>query len=330
MKIYCDGIFDLFHKGHLEHFKKIHKLFNEEINLTVGIISDKVASSYKRKPIFNETQRLAILNSCKYINEVFITDMLVIDNQFMNLHAIDYVVHAFNNSDDKSKQNEFFQIPIEMGKFIEIPYNLGISTTEIIKETKLNWDQIWEKKGNLTTNDLFTLNGWESTSFNPEDFVKSVIQDLQIKYDNSILEVGCGSGLIALYLNKYKYIGIDSSLSLVTKHINILNNIVLHFNSTDIIFKTKYFDYTIINSVLEYMNNMDDVIQTLNDIERVSIKGIYIGNIREHTHLEKLDKHKYEGTFTHLVIDRNFFITRGYNITKSLYDNNRYNAFIIL
>jgi cytidyltransferase-like protein len=47
MRIYCDGIFDLFHKGHLEHFKKIHQYFKVPIHLIVGIISDKVAINYK-------------------------------------------------------------------------------------------------------------------------------------------------------------------------------------------------------------------------------------------------------------------------------------------
>ena len=36
--VYCDGVFDLLHKGHLIHFKKIHEIFNEPINLIVGVI----------------------------------------------------------------------------------------------------------------------------------------------------------------------------------------------------------------------------------------------------------------------------------------------------
>ena len=61
MRIYCDGIFDLFHKGHLEHFKKIHQYFEVPIHLIVGIISDKIAINYKRKPVFNENKRLKII-----------------------------------------------------------------------------------------------------------------------------------------------------------------------------------------------------------------------------------------------------------------------------
>ena len=43
MRIYYDGIFDLFHSGHLNHFKKIHDFYNKPIELIVGIISDRIA-----------------------------------------------------------------------------------------------------------------------------------------------------------------------------------------------------------------------------------------------------------------------------------------------
>ena len=70
-----------------------------------------------------------------------------------------------------------------------------------------------------------------------------------------ILEMGCGSGYLAQYLNSFKYIGVDLSRNLVNKHINILGNIVLNFSSIDIIFKDRYFDYSLCNNMVEYLNN---------------------------------------------------------------------------
>ena len=59
MKIlYCDGVFDLFHKGHLTHLKKVKNYFgNEKTKLIVGIVDDKTCLEYKRKPIFSERKR---------------------------------------------------------------------------------------------------------------------------------------------------------------------------------------------------------------------------------------------------------------------------------
>ena len=45
--LYCDGVFDLFHRGHLEHLKKVKNYFkNEETKLIVAIIDDKTCTDY--------------------------------------------------------------------------------------------------------------------------------------------------------------------------------------------------------------------------------------------------------------------------------------------
>ena len=44
--IFSDGIFDLFHKGHLKYLKKIKEYFNEQVYLIVGVINDELSKSY--------------------------------------------------------------------------------------------------------------------------------------------------------------------------------------------------------------------------------------------------------------------------------------------
>ena len=94
-RVYCDGIFDLFHFGHLNHFKKIITLFSEPIILVVGVISDNIATNYKRKPIVDESSRLKIIKSCVYVNDTFITDELIMTEEFLTKFNIDFVVHGF-------------------------------------------------------------------------------------------------------------------------------------------------------------------------------------------------------------------------------------------
>eukprot|EP00521_Asterionellopsis_glacialis_P010177 CAMPEP_0195303040 /NCGR_PEP_ID=MMETSP0707-20130614/32149_1 /TAXON_ID=33640 /ORGANISM="Asterionellopsis glacialis, Strain CCMP134" /LENGTH=400 /DNA_ID=CAMNT_0040366473 /DNA_START=9 /DNA_END=1211 /DNA_ORIENTATION=+ len=50
----------------------------------------------------------------------------------MNERGIDLVVHGFANDADAERQSEFFEIPIQMGKFQRIQYYEGLSTTDII------------------------------------------------------------------------------------------------------------------------------------------------------------------------------------------------------
>ena len=57
MIIFCDGVFDWFHHGHVNHFKNIKELYPDSF-LLVGVLNDLEASSYKRKSHFNEEKRL--------------------------------------------------------------------------------------------------------------------------------------------------------------------------------------------------------------------------------------------------------------------------------
>lgn len=270
MKIYCDGIFDLFHRGHLRHLEQIHKHFDEKIYLIVGVISDDVSTTYKRKPIVDENKRLKILASCKFVDMAFITDMLIINEDFLNKYEIDYVIHAFTEQ-DKNKQDKFFEVPRKLGKFIELDYNVGISTTQIINEnnftSEYKYESEYEKDDSL--------------------FINNIIKISNIQKNECILEIGSGFSLLSHYLTDYDYIGTDCSISLVTKHIK--NNVVLNFKCDESIFKDKYFDVSFINLVLD----IESFQKTIFELERVTKKCIYIGNIIKKEDIDFLKNNNY-------------------------------------
>lgn len=135
-RIYVDGIFDLFHKGHVLHLKDIKELDNKDNYLIVGIISDKDAEGYKRKPIYDQNNRKILIESCKYVDEVIENTPLIITEKFINDNKIDLICHGFLNKNDEEEQKDFFKIPIKLNKFRAVKYNLGISTTEIINKIK--------------------------------------------------------------------------------------------------------------------------------------------------------------------------------------------------
>lgn len=133
MRIYIDGIFDLFHYGHLESFRKCKEIDNK-VYLIVGVIGDKVAENYKRLPIINENHRYAIIDSISYVDEIVKNSPLIINKEFMEKHQIDLVVHGFLNKKDANKQDNFFKYPKSVNKFKEIEYCKETSTTEIINK----------------------------------------------------------------------------------------------------------------------------------------------------------------------------------------------------
>jgi len=133
--IYVDGIYDLFHAGHVTTLKNI-KNMKENVYLIVGVVNDKDATIYKREPVINEHNRYIMLESCKYVDKVITDTPLIINQDFIEKNNIDLVVHSFSNKNDENNQNDFFKIPIEMGKYETVEYSHIESTTSIINRIK--------------------------------------------------------------------------------------------------------------------------------------------------------------------------------------------------
>jgi len=136
--VYIDGVFDLFHRGHLESLIKAKNIFNDPDNtsLLVGVVSDATCASYKRTPIINEQDRVEIVRYIKLVDKVIFPCPLIVDMNFINDHNIDIVVHGFSNDTDRNNQQTFFEIIKTHECFMEIDYYSKTSTTDIINKIK--------------------------------------------------------------------------------------------------------------------------------------------------------------------------------------------------
>ena len=132
MIVYIDGIFDIFHFGHIESFRKCKELY-ENVTLIVGVIGDENALSYKRQPMYNEKHRYALVDNSKYVDRIIKDPPLVVTKEFMEHYQIDVVVHGFANKQDETKQDNFFCYPKSIGRFQTIEYCPEVSTSDIIQ-----------------------------------------------------------------------------------------------------------------------------------------------------------------------------------------------------
>ncbi|MDC0230379.1 adenylyltransferase/cytidyltransferase family protein [Aureispira] len=120
------GTFDIFHIGHLNILKRAKKL---GAKLIVGISSDELNMVKKnRKPIYNIKQRLEIISSIKYVDEVFVEESLEKKEDYIRFYNADILVMG----DDW--RNKFDNLPC---KVLYLPRTPSISTTQII-ETIIN------------------------------------------------------------------------------------------------------------------------------------------------------------------------------------------------
>lgn len=136
--VYIDGVFDLFHRGHLESLVKAKNALGDPDNtfLLVGVVSDSDCAGYKRVPIIEESDRVEIVRNMKLVDGIVFPCPLVVDMDFIKSNNIDMVVHGFCNEADREKQRDFYAEINSQGYFKEIEYYSKISTTDIINRMK--------------------------------------------------------------------------------------------------------------------------------------------------------------------------------------------------
>jgi cytidyltransferase-like protein len=132
VRVYVDVICDLFHYGHARFFEKARSLGDQ---LVVGVCSDEVAMSYKRKPILSLDERIESIRNCRFVDEVLSDPPTPVSLDFLHAHSINFVVHG-DDMKPESLQYWYGQA-IEAGMFRTIEYSAGISTTDIISRVLL-------------------------------------------------------------------------------------------------------------------------------------------------------------------------------------------------
>ena len=96
MIAYTYGVFDLFHIGHLNLFKRIKQNYNQ---LIVGVHNDEQVMTYKDKPIISYEERLEIVRSCRYVDQIYENADLVITNLILDKLGADVVIAGNENID---------------------------------------------------------------------------------------------------------------------------------------------------------------------------------------------------------------------------------------
>ncbi|CCF58348.1 hypothetical protein KAFR_0E01940 [Kazachstania africana CBS 2517] len=139
VRIYADGVFDLFHLGHMKQLEQCKKSF-DNVTLICGIPSDKITHKLKGLTVLNDKQRCETLMHCKWVDEVIPNAPWCVTPDFLKKHKIDYVAHddipyVSEDSDDIYK-------PIkEMGMFLTTQRTNGVSTSDIITKIIRDYDK---------------------------------------------------------------------------------------------------------------------------------------------------------------------------------------------
>lgn len=139
IRVYADGIFDLFHIGHMKQLEQCKKAF-KNVTLVVGVPSDKVTHKLKGLTVLTDEQRCDSLRHCKWVDEVIPNSPWVLNVDFLKKHKIDYVAH-----DDipytSAGIDDVYKPVKELGKFLVTQRTDGISTSDIITTIIRDYDK---------------------------------------------------------------------------------------------------------------------------------------------------------------------------------------------
>ncbi len=135
--VYTAGTWDLFHVGHLNIFKKSKALGTK---LIVGVSTDELVASYKKAfPIVSYEDRVEILKSCKYVDEVVKQEKLIDIEQIKKLN-VDIITIGDDWKEKYLEGLEWAKKQPDM-KVIYLPYTKKISSTSVKQKIKAGWQE---------------------------------------------------------------------------------------------------------------------------------------------------------------------------------------------
>lgn len=139
VRIYADGVFDLFHVGHMKQLEQAKKSL-PNVTMVVGIPNDELTHKYKGLTVLTDEQRYESLRHCKWVDEVIPNAPWEINQQFLDEHKIDYVAHDDEPYAGPDGQSDVYQFVKEQGKFLTTQRTDGISTSDIITKIIKDYD----------------------------------------------------------------------------------------------------------------------------------------------------------------------------------------------
>lgn len=125
IRIYADGVYDIFHVGHAKSLEQAKKAF-KTVYAIAGVAGHEDSESFKGQTLMTEAERAENIKNCKWVDEVICPCPWTPTKQFLDDQQIDYHAHKPN---EKQELREIQQL----GKLFETQRTEGVSTSEVIK-----------------------------------------------------------------------------------------------------------------------------------------------------------------------------------------------------
>ncbi|KAL9676711.1 hypothetical protein QQ045_004928 [Rhodiola kirilowii] len=132
VRVYMDGCFDMMHYGHCNALRQARAVGDE---LVVGIVSDDEIIANKGPPVTPLHERMIMVSSVKWVDEVIPDAPYAITADFMkklfNEYNIDYIVHG-DDPCTLPDGTDAYELAKKAGRYKQIKRTEGVSSTDIV------------------------------------------------------------------------------------------------------------------------------------------------------------------------------------------------------
>lgn len=127
MKVgYMTGTFDQFHQGHINALRNASRLCNR---LIVGVTTDEVATKQKREPCWSFEHRLAVVESCRWVDVA-----VPHDGESKNAAKEKFNADVIFSSEEYEESPEFADV---LDQTVFFPRTKGVSTSWLKEKSDL-------------------------------------------------------------------------------------------------------------------------------------------------------------------------------------------------